>query len=1141
MKTIETKYRDLLGKRIHAKESLVPFYSSVLGSLMENNGLLSTSYWVKNLTSPVLFSSAVSSIVKTVSERKAFLEVGPHSALAGPVRQTLRSESQDAQYIATLIRNEDGMKNLLKAAGELWASNVDVNLEAVNPPGRLLTDLPTYAWNYDGVYWYESRLSKEWRQRKFPHHDVLGYRVPESTDIDPTWRNMLSMDNVPWMVDHEIANDVLFPGAGYIGMAGEAIRQITDAEDYTVRSVNLLAALVVNQGKSVEVNTHLRKARLTDSLDSEWYEFSIVSLHETGWTKHCVGQVRGGSEYKRPVPTIASFKRKVPSKRWYRVMSKYGLNYGPRFQGLSNISADVSERKAAGVLHDKQFADETPYQLHPTTLDSALHLFGVAVFQGVERLFNQLSVPTGFEELYVKPCKEPIAIQADGEVTSKGGLHGNLIGVSNGEVIIDMKGLRMSPLGDNDAGLNDDPHAAVELEWNSDINFLNASQLMRPAMDITEIHLLAEKLALACMIQSRVQLASLDTKHPHLEKFRTWLRSQEEKAIAGQYPDIPDCASIAALKSFERAYLIEELYAKLKGREAAPPAIASYQVYKNLPAIFEGSAESLDILMEDNILTKTYDFMQLCEYSEFFELLGHSKPNMKILEIGAGTGGTTSTILPHLQSAYGERIYGSYTYTDISAGFFVAAKQRFKDVPGMEFAVLDISKDPIEQGFEAESFDLIVGCNVLHATPVLKDTLSNVRKLLSPRGRLLMQELDPTTRWINYVMGILPGWWLGEADGRPEEPYVSPQRWDVHLKAAGFAGVESAVYDGQLLNNIIARPVLEQQVSNRITVLCRDLEGEHLLGLLHHLRERAYEVDFCTLNERPVPGQTIVSAIDLEGPFLYSATEEKFDEFRSFFEGIQDSTLLWLTGAAQIACKDPNYSLVLGMARSIRNELRMDLTTLELENFNSEAFKAAVDVLHELQYRARDDDTDPVMEYAYHDGRIQVGRFHWMSISDSLLQPEKDNCPKKLEVGRLGFLQSLAWNQLEPTELKSDWVEIDTRAVGLNFKDILMSMGIVDMYGRGLGVELSGIVRKVGSGVADLKPGYRVLCATDGAFCTINQTPAAFCAKLADGLTFAQAATMPAVYSTVIYSLMDTAHLRSGQVRSSFILSGRTF
>ena len=75
----------------------------------------------------------------------------------------------------------------------------------------------------------------------------------------------------------------------------------------------------------------------------------------------------------------------------------------------------------------------------------------------------------------------------------------------------------------------------------------------------------------------------------------------------------------------------------------------------------------------------------------------------------------------------------------------------------MDYAVLDISKDPIQQGFVAGSYDLILIANVLHATPRISNTLLNMKKLLYSRDRLLLQELSSIMRCINYIMGVLPG------------------------------------------------------------------------------------------------------------------------------------------------------------------------------------------------------------------------------------------------------------------------------------------------------------------------------------------------------------------------------------------------
>ena len=106
---------------------------------------------------------------------------------------------------------------------------------------------------------------------------------------------------------------------------------------------------------------------------------------------------------------------------------------------------------------------------------------------------------------------------------------------------------------------------------------------------------------------------------------------------------------------------------------------------------------------------------------------------------------------------------------------------------------------------------IIIAANVLHATPCLRETLSNTRKLLHPKGRTSIQELVPVIRCFNFIVGTLMGWWLGKADNRPRESYVSAERWNTEVKTVGFNEVETVVYDHQepyhMNANIIESPV----------------------------------------------------------------------------------------------------------------------------------------------------------------------------------------------------------------------------------------------------------------------------------------------------------------------------------------------
>ncbi len=163
------------------------------------------------------------------------------------------------------------------------------------------------------------------------------------------------------------------------------------------------------------------------------------------------------------------------------------------------------------------------------------------------------------------------------------------------------------------------------------------------------------------------------------------------------------------------------------------------------------------------------------------ETLPPGRP-MRIIEIGAGTGGTTVSLLPVLPK---DRT--TYVYTDITRFFLTAAKTRFAMYPFVEYGTLNIEKDPGEQGFDLDSFDLVIAAHVLHATRSIRETVEHVRALLRPRGLLLLLEEIHFRRAFNFTMGFLPGFdRFADYDLRPEHPLLSVQQWHEILCAYGF-------------------------------------------------------------------------------------------------------------------------------------------------------------------------------------------------------------------------------------------------------------------------------------------------------------------------------------------------------------------
>ena len=190
--------------------------SSVDPSTTQSAITLKPSYWRKNLESPVLFSPAVEALAKTEGLNLDLLvEIGPHAALAGPLRQ-IRAEldKQDkvklAPCLGSIIRGEDGYRNMLSLAGNLFIRNVSIDLAAVNSngtslhQGTIIADLPNYQFHYGEPIYYESRYNKEWRLRKHLRHDILGAKQPGCAKGRPAWRNMLRLKDVPWLDDHKV-------------------------------------------------------------------------------------------------------------------------------------------------------------------------------------------------------------------------------------------------------------------------------------------------------------------------------------------------------------------------------------------------------------------------------------------------------------------------------------------------------------------------------------------------------------------------------------------------------------------------------------------------------------------------------------------------------------------------------------------------------------------------------------------------------------------------------------------------------------------------------------------------------------------------------------------------------------------------
>jgi len=287
--------------------STVEFYSSLYGRKTKLSEL-GPRYWVDNLTQAVRFSTSLQDLCKRHNP-DILIEVGPHAALKGPIMQTLKKVGASAtkiSYLPTLVRDQNATRTVLQLAGQLFVRghkdlnfyNINHNREEQERPDLIVGMYP-YPWTKQR-YWYESRISQQHRLKPFARHDLLGTLADWSSELEPTWRNIVRTEDLPWLKDFRVQSHMLFPVAGFMSMAIEAASQHAslkgvEATRYEIKNMNVSQQLFVEDGLEIEMLLSLRPSpALGNTVD----EFRITSYEASrGWQEHCTGAVKAG-----PIP-----------------------------------------------------------------------------------------------------------------------------------------------------------------------------------------------------------------------------------------------------------------------------------------------------------------------------------------------------------------------------------------------------------------------------------------------------------------------------------------------------------------------------------------------------------------------------------------------------------------------------------------------------------------------------------------------------------------------------------------------------------------------------------------------------------------------------------------------------------------------
>jgi acyl transferase domain-containing protein len=801
----------------------VVFSSPTTGGLIRSHEVLcDPKHWVDSLVSPVEFVSAFRAMCideDNSTTVDAVVEVGPHGALSGPIHDILATlpefghlESDDSSgngtipYLTCLVRKNNAVTTMQSLIVNLIRLGYPVNMEAINfPRGHdqklsVLHDLPLYPWNHSLRHWSESRFNKDFRERSDLPHDLLGSLALGCSTLCPTWRNVIRASDLPWVRDHIVQGNIVYPGAGYICMAIEGAsswhhRQSGSTNNgisgYRLRNVEILHALIVPEtSQGIELQLTLSLPNPKDISASGWQEFQICSVNnENLWTEHCRGQIKvelaqtTAQDLAKESPTtpLADYRLRIEPNDIYRSLRSAGIIHGPIFQNLKLIRASERQSISTIVVPDTAATmpnhHQRPHVIHPATLDTFFQAAYTAL-PGAGSRMHTLQIPKTIKHLWVSQQINSSPGHSFDAISSlcradRQSFETNIVAndscLSSSPVLLTIDGFVAQSIGSTssaDATVSN-AREFIKPEWAPDISYPNIDFLnkhLRYPVNASEKEVL-DDLRRLCVYFMQRALHELTPKDvaglaSHHAKFFNWMKIQVGLATDSGLL-MNGHTSVDSVNGDKTALETKVQATSVNGEMVS-------RLGPHLASILKGEVAPLELMVEDGFLNRYYENAlkldrSTAQVKSLVQLISHKNPRAKILEIGAGTGGATTAALEALgkNDTPGGPRATSYEFTDLSSGFFEAAKEKFKDWDSIvSFKRLDIEHDPIPQGFEEGSYDLIMACQVLHATKSMDVTMAHVRKLLKPGGKLLLIETTQDQLDVQFAFGLLPGWWL---------------------------------------------------------------------------------------------------------------------------------------------------------------------------------------------------------------------------------------------------------------------------------------------------------------------------------------------------------------------------------------------
>jgi len=1214
--------------------------SNVTGTLATGADVASADYWCRHIRQPVRFNESIQALVQKGCQ--IFVEIGPSPILSGMGVRCL-PEGQGA-WLPSLRNGQDDWALMLQSLGGLYTQGVAVDWKGFDsqyPRQRLR--LPTYPFQRERYWISDSHLGAAGSKSKLSgvhqqlDHPLLGHRL--STPLkEVLYETPLSVEAIPFLSEHVVHGVVVLPTTAYLEMVTAAGQEHLKAP-VCLKDVVINEALVLPEEGVRTAQLMLKPVSDTETT-FELYSRGDKDP-QPAWQLHAAGKITTYDSSKilelDGSATIDDIRtrcdQEIDIDKFYKAYDERGLNFGPGFHGVRSLTRIDGEAFGEVQLPELRASEAHAYQIHPALLDACMQVMGAAV-PGFDPEDTEADIymPIGLDEYRLDAGTTPVKYSYTRIEVSESGNQETMTayvtlfdetGYAVGQLDkLHLKRVNASALAQKVAGGLDDwfykidwQEKAPEVEESPESAAASLEKSFTIAQGLeSRLAGEGEKFGISVYDDLYADIDALSSAYivnafRHMgEEFKlntqfTLEEFADKLGVASQFRQLLAryCEMLSEEGILARdgdTWKVQQVPA-----EVDPEVLYSELIKKHpdhdselvlvqrcgceLAEALKGKADPLQLLFPNSdfsIAEKIYKATPIAlimnsQINEAVKLALKPVPKerkLRVLEIGGGTGGVTSHVLDALPADRAE-----YMFTDLGELFVSKAAERYADdYPFVESKVLDIEKDPCEQGFKPHHYDLIIASNVLHATADLSQTMSHVQGLLASGGMLMMLEVTSKLSWIDLTFGLTEGWWrFTDFTLRPDYPTLDRGQWVEFLNSTGFHDAVSIPAVGSELGALSDNAVLLAQGPVHESVAAgqpgqwlifsdQGDVGGGLAKLLEEQGQSAVQVSsaerYCAVDknhyeinatsekdfqrvfeeqlgeDRPLcRGVIYLWSLDIESPDGMNMNQLAQAQTTSCHSTLyltqallkasgSKPPALWLvTCGAQAVDAAPvplavGQSPIWGLGKVGALEYpelrcaRIDLDPTE----NADAARA---LFAELRT------TDGEDQVAYRAGERHVARLVRVNAKDTFIEQSADveQQPVQLEIVNAGTMEGLALRPMSRRQPGPGEVEFRVRATGLNFRDVLNALGMRDDTDP-LGGECAGTIVAVGEGVQDFKPGDDIVAITIGGFSTYVTSDTTLVMKKPAHMSFEEVATVPLAFLTAHYALNHLAKLSKG-------------